>query len=187
MVAKGLDFPRVTLVGVIDADTSLRFPDFRGAELAFQLITQVAGRAGRGLLPGEVLVQTYLPEHYSLQAAREHDYGAFFQRELAYRRRLGYPPFTHLLRVLIQGRQAQAVEAEARGVAQALKARRAGERYRVLGPAPAPLAKLKDHWRWQVLLVGPLDDLLEAGHELRARRMGRGCQAVLDMDPVSLL
>lgn len=187
MVAKGLDYPRVTLVGVIDADTSLRLPDFRGAELAFQLVTQVAGRSGRGDLPGEVLVQTYVPEHYSLQAAREHDYAAFFARELAYRRRLGYPPFSHLVRVLVQGPDAAEVEAETSEIAKLLRERRRHERYRVLGPAPAPLAKLRDLWRWQVLLAGPLEQVLDAGQELRMRRFRRGCQLVLDVDPVSLL
>ncbi|BAS27435.1 primosomal protein N' [Limnochorda pilosa] len=188
MVAKGLDYPGVTLVGVIDADTSLRLPDFRGAELAFQLVTQVAGRSGRGVLPGEVVVQTYLPEHYSLQAAREHDYPSFFRRELVYRKRLGYPPLSHLLRLLVQAPAADAAEDEAGALARELKERRrGGAPYRVLGPAPAPLGRLKDLYRWHVLLVGPLEALLEAGRAVRERRPGRSCQVVEDMDPVSLL
>src|SRR5690606_9286435 len=153
----------------------------------FQLVTQVAGRSGRGLLPGEVVVQTYLPEHYSLQAAREHDYAAFFRRELAFRRRLGYPPFTHLLRFLVQGPDPEAVEAEAQELARILRDRRRDQGYRVLGPAPAPLGRLKDLYRWHVLLAGGLEELLEAGQAMRSRRCGRGSQLVQDMDPVSLL
>ena len=96
MIAKGLDLPKVTLVGVINADTTLHMPDFRAAERTFQLLTQVAGRSGRGDLPGEVLIQTYSPDHYSITAAAAHDYEGFYKNEMRVRRALGYPPFSHL-------------------------------------------------------------------------------------------
>jgi len=156
MIAKGLDLPGVTLVGVINADITLHMPDFRSAERTFQLITQVAGRAGRGDMPGEVMVQTYCPEHYSIISAAEHDSESFYASELALRRSLGYPPFSHLARLLLtHEREEEAIKGarlarELIGGALAC----AGVRADVLGPAPAPLSKIKGKYRWQLVLRG---------------------------------
>lgn len=164
LIAKGLDFPGVTLVGVITADISLNQPDFRAAERTFQLLTQVAGRAGRGESPGEVVVQTYTPEHYSILAAQTHDYGAFYRAELQYRRQWGYPPFWKLCRILVSG----IVEDRVRVAAELLGRYLAGKLDFlqrslpqggngvpvVLGPAPAPLTRLRGQFRWQLIVKG---------------------------------
>jgi primosomal protein N' (replication factor Y) len=152
MIAKGLDFPEVTLVGVVLADTSLNLPDFRAAERTFQLVTQVAGRAGRGLKPGRVLVQTYQPDHYSLLAAREHDYQSFFDQEIKYREQLEYPPFTSLVNMVLSGEEELRVAETARAVADLLQD--GGFTGDILGPAPAPLAKLRGQFRYHVMLKG---------------------------------
>jgi primosomal protein N' (replication factor Y) len=189
MVAKGHDFQRVTLVGVVSADTQLSLPDFRAAERTFQLLTQVAGRAGRGDLPGEVLVETYYPEHYAIQLAARQDYLTFFEKEVQFRRLLHYPPFTALASVLVRdtkienairwSRQLSAFLApqEARGV-------------KVLGPAAAPLARLKREYRFQFLLKAPKRaQLTRAVSELLAFSEEKEIpqKAVLvDVDPLSL-
>jgi primosomal protein N' (replication factor Y) len=189
MVAKGHDFQRVTLVGVVSADTQLSLPDFRAAERTFQLLTQVAGRAGRGDLPGEVLVETYYPEHYAIQLAARQDYLTFFEKEVQFRRLLHYPPFTALASVLVRdtkienairwSRQLSAFLApqEARGV-------------KVLGPAAAPLARLKREYRFQFILKAPKrTQLTRAVSELLAFSEEKEIpqKAVLvDVDPLSL-
>ncbi|MDA0333706.1 MAG: primosomal protein N' [bacterium] len=153
MVAKGLDFPGVTLVGVISADTGLHMPDFRAAERSFQLLTQVAGRSGRGLLLGEVVIQTRLPEEPVLQAAARQDYLAFSEAELLERRAAGFPPYGRLLILRWRGADEQAVMRVATAGSQLL-ARACCSDVTVLGPAPAPLARLRGNYRWQSLLVG---------------------------------
>ncbi len=153
MIAKGHDVPGVTLVGVLLADLSLAFPDFRAAERTFQLIAQVAGRAGRGAQPGRVIVQTLQPEHYSLRAARAHDFRAFARHEMAARRELGYPPLSRLLLLRIEGEDVAAVERLGAEAAAGLRAL-AGGRFVVLGPAPAPLERLRQRHRRQILLRG---------------------------------
>jgi primosomal protein N' (replication factor Y) len=190
MVAKGHDFQRVTLVGVVSADAQLGFPDFRAAERTFQLLTQVAGRAGRGALPGEVLVETHYPEHYAIQLAARQDYTSFFERELHFRRMMHYPPFTALATVLVRGKDLQQAigwsrqleeyfeTAESRGV-------------RALGPAAAPLARLKREYRFQFLLKSPrrgaLHGVLE-GCLVFCEEKGIPDRAVLvDVDPLNLL
>lgn len=160
MIAKGLDLPRVTLVGVISADQSLHVPDFRSAERTFQLLTQVAGRAGRGRVPGTVIAQTYNPDHYSIRLAAAHDFPGFWAAESLLRRQHGYPPFGHLIRVTL----ADAREERAREAADRLAgSMRGGEGcgWEVLGPAPAPVTRLKDLYRWHLMLKG------ERGPELR--------------------
>lgn len=157
MIAKGLDLPKVTLVGVINADTTLHMPDFRAAERTFQLLTQVAGRAGRGSLAGEVLIQTYTPEHYSITAAAAHDYAAFYQSEMPVRRALGYPPFSHLARLLITHTDEETLTKgalKAKEILVNIVAERKAP-VDVLGPAPAPLSKIKGQYRWQLVLKGP--------------------------------
>jgi primosomal protein N' (replication factor Y) len=154
MVAKGLDFPGVTLVGVINADTALHRADFRAAERTFQLLTQVAGRAGRGEQPGEVFIQTYNPSHYAIVAAARQDYDDFAQHECQYRRELGYPPYGRLVSLVASDSDnAEASELVDR-VAAALRHASApdGAHVEVLGPAPAPLSKLRGIHRYQVLV-----------------------------------
>ena len=154
MIAKGLDFPNVTLVGVIHADLSLQMPDFRAAERTFQLLTQVAGRAGRGDVPGEVFVQTYTPFHPAVQSARHADFETFFDQEIEFRREMRYPPFSRLTTVLFKGPVENAVNSTAQDFAKKLKTE-LPESVRLTGPAPAPLAKAKGLFRVQLLLMAP--------------------------------
>jgi primosomal protein N' (replication factor Y) (superfamily II helicase) len=152
MIAKGHDFPNVTLVGVVSVDAGLALPDFRAAERAFQLITQVAGRAGRGELPGRVLIQTYHPHHYALRHACAQDYEGFFEEEINYRRNLSYPPFVTLASLLVHGDDFERVQATADVLRAALDRANTERGCRVLGPAPAPLARLRGEHRIQLLL-----------------------------------
>ncbi len=189
MIAKGLDFPNVTLVGVISGDTNLMLKDFRGGERTFQLVTQVAGRAGRGPKGGLVVVQSYHPRHYSIQHAARHDYDGFAAKELAMREELRYPPYGRLMRILCHGRDESKVRTRAEEIAAAAKAALPAGEGEVLGPAPAPIAKLKDRHRWHALIKGTGARTL---HDL-AKRLGKllrgskGLDVVLDVDPVSLL
>ncbi len=157
MIAKGLDLPDITLVGVINADSTLYMPDFRAAERTFQLLTQVAGRTGRGSLPGEVLVQTYSPEHYSITSAAAHDCEGFYRSELMLRRALGYPPFSHLARLLFTHAAEDEVKKGAEQVRELLERVITTGSFAVdiLGPAPAPLSRIKGQYRWQLVLKGP--------------------------------
>ena len=153
MVAKGLDLPEVTLVGVISADTGMHLPDFRATERSFQLLTQVAGRSGRGHTAGEVVIQTLLPDDAALRAAANQNYAAFAHNELAQRQQAGFPPFGRLIIFRWRGPCEQAVET---GAQQGVNALRQGldQDALVLGPAPAPLARLRGNYRWQALLRG---------------------------------
>jgi primosomal protein N' (replication factor Y) len=148
----------VTLVGVVSADTGLALPDFRAGERTFQLLTQVAGRAGRGLLGGEVILQTYQPGHYAIQAAAQHDYAGFYQRELAYRRDLGYPPFRRMIRFVFRFPTERQARAEADRAAQALAHRIKALNMsgtEIIGPAPCFFTRENDEFRWHLLLRGP--------------------------------
>lgn len=158
MVAKSLDLPLVTLVGVINADIALGMPDFRSSERTFQLLTQVAGRAGRRDRPGKVIVQAYAPDNYAIQAAAGHDYATFYQQEIGYRQRGAYPPFARLSRLVYAHSSRGQAETEARRLGQELRRLVAGRLVpatQVLGPAPCPVAQLRGRWRWQILLRGP--------------------------------
>jgi primosomal protein N' (replication factor Y) len=186
MLAKGHDFPGVRLVGVVLADLGLHMPDFRAAERTFQLLTQVAGRAGRGRAPGRVVIQTFSPQHYAVSAARRHDYETFYAEELAQRRALGYPPFGHLVHALVSSPD----EDEARGGAERLADAARGPGREVLGPAAAPLARLRDRFRIQVLVRGAdAADLLEAGRRMRdaASRLPATTRAKVDPNPLNML
>jgi primosomal protein N' (replication factor Y) (superfamily II helicase) len=158
MVAKGLDLPGVTLVGVVNADLALNIPEYYSAERAFQLLTQVAGRAGRRDRPGRVILQTYTPEHYALQAVAKHDYQLFFEREMAFRKRAAYPPYSRLTRLVYATGGAEQAEVGARQLATSLRSLLAegnagsGE---VVGPVPCRLPRLRGRWRWQILLRSP--------------------------------
>jgi primosomal protein N' (replication factor Y) len=188
MIAKGHDFPRVTLVGVVDADVGLGLPDFRAAERTFQLLTQVAGRAGRGALPGEVILQSHWPDHYALTLACAQDYASFFEREMEFRRTMAYPPAGALLNLLVRTADAGAGARESDALGRALRARAAG-RYRVLGPARAPLARLRGEHRFQVLLKGQRRAMREAVRRTLEERYSRGRWPgiAVDVDPVSVM
>jgi primosomal protein N' (replication factor Y) len=192
MIAKGLDFPDVTLVGVVDADTGLHLPDFRAAERTFQLIAQVAGRAGRGPRGGRVVVQTHTPTHYALTTAAQHDFEAFAERELAMRRSPTYPPHVGLVNAVVSGTSETDVVAAAEVLGiwlRGLIERRLGGRVDVVGPAPAPLARVKERWRWHLVLRSPDRTLLGRVMRYALRRAPHpaGVRVVFDRDPVSLL
>lgn len=191
MITKGLDFPEVTMVGVVLADTSLNLPDFRAAERTFQLVTQVAGRAGRGLKPGRVVVQTYQPDHYSLLAARTHDYDSFYEQEIGFRRQMEYPPFSSLIHMVLSGPEEGPVTQTAQTIADLLRAQQFSGT--ILGPGPAPLAKLRGQFRYHLLLKG--DDLHAMAREARSAfaraggkwRKGKDVKLHVDVGPVSIL
>jgi primosomal protein N' (replication factor Y) len=191
MIAKGLDFPNVTLVGVVDADTGLHLPDFRGAERTFQLLAQVAGRAGRGAKGGRVLVQTRNPEHHAIQHASRHDVAGFLTQELAVRGDPPYPPHLALANLLVTGEIEDRVSLAAVELADWCHAlvERTKLPLAILGPAPAALARIKDRWRWHVVVRGATEEI---GRFVRyaAPRVGkarRDVRIVIDRDPVSLL
>jgi primosomal protein N' (replication factor Y) len=190
MIAKGLDFPNVTLVGVVDADTGLYLPDFRSAERTFQLLAQVAGRAGRGPKGGRVVVQTRHPLHHALLWAAKHDAEGFLHEERDLRRAPPYPPELHLVNLIVSGEgEAETANraAEAADWCNALVARHELA-VTVLGPAPCPLARIKDRWRWHVLLKGPSVVLGRVVRYAAQRLPSAGkTRVVIDRDPVSLL
>ena len=190
MLAKGHDFQRVTLVGVVSADSSLSLPDFRAAERTFQLLTQVAGRAGRGELKGRVLIQTFYPEHYAIQDAVKQDYAAFFERELHFRRMMAYPPFASLANVIVRDTNLEKAITWSRRLSEYFSPHD-GKNVRVLGPATAPLARLKKEHRFQFLLKSPKRSVLTkllSGAMLYCDAKEIPQTAVLvDMDPLSLL
>jgi primosomal protein N' (replication factor Y) len=197
MIAKGLDFPRVTLVGVVNADVGIHLPDFRASERIFQLLSQVAGRAGRGKLSGEVLIQTSLPEHYAVRAAVSHDFEGFAKRELSERERPQYPPHVRLANVIVSSPdQRLAATGAERAAAWMLRwmsqEDRRGERRGIdlVGPAPAPIERLHSRWRWHFLLRSSSPAAL--GGAARALIQGYSLPAgdvrlALDRDPVALL
>jgi primosomal protein N' (replication factor Y) (superfamily II helicase) len=185
----------VTLVGVIAADLSLYFPEYHAGERTFQLLSQVAGRAGRGAAKGIVLIQTYQPDHYVFQTVQSQDYDSFFQRELASRRQLGYPPFTRLALVRLSGPANEPVAREARRLTAALENLRTGDhdlrsRVRVLGPAPAGLARLQGRFRWQILIKScgraPLVQLIQHLGRTWTPPPRSHLTLTLDIDPSTL-
>ncbi len=190
MLAKGHDFQRVTLVGVISADSSLSMPDFRAAERTFQLLTQVAGRAGRGELAGRVLIQTYYPEHYAIQDAVKQDYASFFEREMHFRGMMAYPPLTSLANVIVRDTNLDKAIRFSRKLSEYLSPHD-GHTVRILGPATAPLARLKKEHRFQFLLKSRKRSILTkllSGAMAFCDAHGIPQTAVLvDMDPLSLL
>jgi primosomal protein N' (replication factor Y) len=197
MIAKGLDFPNVTLVGVVNADIGLHVPDFRSAERTFQLLSQVAGRTGRGPQGGKVLIQTFNPEHPSIALAANHDYLTFVAAEMAHRQEHQYPPYSRLIRLIIRSREREL----AAGFAERLAAnftttvgkRRAGEAaiapVRILGPAEAPVFRLKGYCRFHFQLQSPSAAALH--HLLRevipAARAPQGVEFTIDVDPLNML
>jgi primosomal protein N' (replication factor Y) len=155
MVAKGLDFPNVTLVGILAADSLLRIPDFRAAERNFSLLAQVSGRAGRGQHPGHVILQTYYPEHHSIQCALTEDYHGFFEKEAKMRQEALFPPFIELASFIVSGTDAEKTRAVADQLAQALKAEKNVSEEMLFGPAPAAIERLNGRYRFQLMLKMP--------------------------------
>ena len=187
MVAKGLDFPHVTLVGVITADTALNLPDFRAGERTFQLLTQVAGRAGRGNNAGKVVVQTYAPDHYAIQAAKNHDYETFYREESTKRKELSYPPYSFFVRLLVSGTQEGSVVDACSFLENFLSGK-----CTVLGPSPCPLEKVRGRYRWQLILSGlQLEQLLTIGEatarDFQSSPFAGSVRLSLDVEPQSLL
>jgi primosomal protein N' (replication factor Y) len=189
MIAKGLDFPNVTLVGVINADTALHIPDFRAAERTFQLVTQVAGRTGRGDKGGRVLVQTFNPEHPAILAAVRHDYLTFALEELPHRQEHGYPPFASLIRLVVRGPSESTTAGYADEIARRLREALDREPARVLGPAAAPIAKLRGLFRFHILVHGPDSAVLRGAvrQATAALKTPQDVQWIADVDPVDML
>ena len=191
MITKGFDFPNVTLVGVIAADTTLNLPDFRAQEKTFQLITQVAGRSGRGDKKGKVIVQTYSPEHYSIIHAKKHDYKSFYKKEIEQREIIGYPPFSKLVRIIISGHKEQLVMTLAEEIGEELK-NNFKDNITLFGPAPAPIERIKKRFRWHIILKGEdLELLRKAAWEIYLKYSNlkeyNQLRIIIDIEPQSTL
>jgi primosomal protein N' (replication factor Y) len=188
MIAKGLHFPNVTLVGIINADLALHLPDFRAGERTFQLLTQVAGRAGRGEAPGEVFVQTYTPFSPSIQFARHHDYAGFFEQELAFREQCHFPPATHAVLITVRSEADTHASFSAETLARRLREALPNE-YSIGDPAPAPLEKLQGHYRFHILLRG--DAIMRLSRLIRETLdklpFPEDVAVAVDVDPYQLL
>ena len=193
MIAKGLDFPDVTLVGVINADVGLNLPDFRASERTFQLLTQVAGRAGRGPLGGEVIIQTSLPGHYAIRFALTHDYVGFATRELEERAAPNYPPHVRLANLVLSGRDEMRVQDAATRAADwlaGLFASKGVHEVDLVGPAPCPIDRLRNRWRWHLLLKSQHAKTLGRVLRFFANRFELPTGELrleIDRDPVSLM
>ncbi len=191
MIAKGHDFPNVTLVGVISVDIGLGLPDLRSAERTFQLITQVAGRSGRGIRAGKVLIQTYYPEHYALRHAKSQDYEGFYKEEIKFRQRLAYPPFFVLALILIKHRDHAYASKMASILRRSLDAANTAKNARVLGPAPASLSRLKNEFRLQIILKGVNRRTLRETLDIAiadAEQQGCDLRTInVEIDPVNLM
>lgn len=191
MIAKGHDFPGVTLVGVVSADTTLNLPDFRGSERGFQLVSQVAGRAGRGDSPGRVFVQTLNPDHFALRTAVAHDYEDFYRQEIAERQDAGYPPFSYLAALQFSSTSAKTVEKGASAAAELLRTLRGknGQRLEILGPAVPPLGMIRGRYRWQILLKSiRRDQLHRLLHQFRSDyTLPATLRMTIDIDPLELV
>ena len=194
MVAKGLDFPHVTLVGVVSADTQMLLPDFRSAEQTFQLLTQVAGRSGRSTLRGEVVIQTHQPKHYTLQHVTQHDFRGFFQQELEFRRELAYPPYSRLVLIETKGINEENVRHTAERIGRLLKM--ANGTFTVLGPAPAVITRVRRQYRWHTIIKNSreadptgtrLRDALSGVLAALEKSHQRSVRVIIDADPVGLL
>ena len=183
MIAKGLDVPRVTLAGIISADTGLNFPDFRSGERTFQLLCQVAGRAGRGVKAGKVIIQTYSPENYAIQAAAKHDYVGFYSQEIDYRRRYKYPPFSHLIRLVYTHANSELCQREAEKLSHVILAERDKghiSNLSLIGPTPAFASRVRGKYRWQIILRGH-----DPTHVLAQVILPQGW--TIDVDPVGIV
>ena len=189
MLSKGHHFPNVTLTAVLSADSILGYPDFRSAEKTFYLLTQVAGRSGRGTKRGKVLIQTAFPQHYAIQHALRHDYEAFFESEIQFRRTFHYPPVTAMIAILFRGEQLPDVERAAMDSGRRLEeAIQPLAGTRIQGPAPAPLARIKGVWRYQILLRSPQRAALRKAVEaVMVGKKFKGVDVAIDVDPINIL
>ncbi len=189
MIAKGHDIPNVTLVGIVSADVGLGLPDFRAAERTFQLLTQAAGRAGRGSLPGIVLIQTINPEHYAVRLASEQNYDGFYQKEIQFRKLMRYPPFAALANVLVRSPKQEDALAMSAELGRVLDP--APEGVKVLGPAEAPVPKLKSEFRYQLLLKAAdrklLNETLRDLQRFAREQKWPATALVIDVDPLTLM
>ncbi len=188
MVAKGHDLPKVTLAGVVSAEIALNIPDFRSAERAFQLFTQLAGRAGRGEVPGNVYIQTYEPDHYVFEYVRKNDYKGFYEKELSLRRELGYPPFSRLIRILISFTRREGIEGTMEEVSKKVREMET-DGVEILGPSVAPIEKIRNRYRYHLILKGREQSLLRrrASEILAYLNRMKGLRVDVDVDPVNLL
>ncbi len=191
MIAKGHDFPAVTLVGVVDADVGLNLPDFRAAEKTFQLVTQAAGRAGRGELGGEVIIQTMNPNHYSVRHSMTHDYEGFYNEEIAYRTELGYPPIGRIIKIEIKSAQEALAGEAARTAQNRIRSLMRGKDTVLLGPAPAPISRVRGQYRFHLLLLSQKRDKIRSlaieGRNAVEKKYGRKCKVIVDVDPMNLM
>ncbi|MBD3272174.1 MAG: primosomal protein N' [Elusimicrobia bacterium] len=186
IITKGFDFPRVTLIGVVDADIALHLPDFKAAERTFQVLTQVGGRAGRGTTPGEVLIQTFYPGHYALKAAADHDYHSFFKQEIEFRRSLGYPPSTYIMNCVFRGKNEKMVERESRRFSELLNAH-IDKDIEIIGPTPALRSMLHKKYRWQIILKSKHIFFQKIFGLYQHFKVKQGVQVSIEPEPVSLL
>ena len=186
MIAKGLDFPRVTLVGVVNADVTLNLPDFRAGERTFNLLTQVSGRAGRGEEGGEVIVQTYAPEHRAILCASKHDYEKFYEEEIKTRKELSFPPFTHIIKLTLRSRSDSKASSASQDLKKFLEQRLKG--VQILGCAPSPMARVRGFFRWNVMLCGKNRSVMCAALKkvLKSYRKPQGVIFTIDVDPISM-
>jgi primosomal protein N' (replication factor Y) len=197
MVAKGHDFPNITLVGIICADLSLNFPDFRAGERTFQLLAQVAGRAGRGSFPGQVILQTYNPEHFSITAARDQDLNSFYHQEINFRKALNYPPFSRMIQLKISGKDSALTRKHAQQLGDRCRTLKASNSsvfgtVEIMGPIESSLTKVARRYRWQILLKGTHARAL---HQFASELLAENptvfhhsrVRVVIDVDPVSLM
>jgi primosomal protein N' (replication factor Y) len=190
LVAKGLDFPNVTLVGIVSADTGLYLNDFRSAERTFQLIAQVAGRTGRGEKGGRVILQTLNASHYSISNASKHDFHSFAKEELEYRKSLFYPPYSRLLRILVEGKKELSVQKYCEDLALVIKEfiDKNKDDMEILGPTPCPWSKIRGNFRWQLVIKSKTAELIQSLYrKYKTHLTGKSQRITLDMDPISLL
>jgi primosomal protein N' (replication factor Y) len=190
IIAKGFDFPNVTLVGIVSADTMLNIPDFRASERTFQLLAQASGRTGRGPKGGRVIIQSFNPAQYSIICAATHDYEKFASKELEYRKQLFYPPYSKLLMILFRGSKLEAVKERSLIVAERLKDfAKSSEGLHVLGPAPAAITKIKNKFRWHIIAKAPDNETLQKMLEdvKKELKPSKGVQAIVDVDPGMML
>jgi primosomal protein N' (replication factor Y) len=190
MIAKGHDFHNVTLAGILAADTSLSFPDFRCAERTFQLLTQMSGRAGRGDLPGQVLIQTFYPEHYCLKFVAQHDYEGFYEKEIRFRKMMHYPPFNGMANILVRDRNLDRAAEVVSAFGKIVQDLSNGQ-LRILGPTLSPLAKLKGEHRFQLLVKAKsrvmLREVLKRSLETAEAEKLDICRIHIDIDPVTIM
>jgi primosomal protein N' (replication factor Y) len=185
MIAKGLDFPKVTLVGVVSADTALNIPDFRSGERTFNLLTQVAGRAGRGDLGGKVIIQTYTPGHYAIQAAKNHDYNSFYAKEISFRKELNLPPYCHIVVLTFRGRKEENVLKTVDSLRRKFENKNKSSTVEIVGPAPAPISRMKGMYKWNLFLKSPEteDAVCLLRKVLKDRRREKGVIITVDVEP----